>query len=154
MPGRSYAQLRWQYDQLGLLMVNGSNERFSIHADKLLELFDRQDEYLVVKLRDRRPTRATGHYGGQILGTMDLDDGSYRLSLYISEPHKDVVFDHDAGRPKSWMIVHKYVFPREELERFRDVISTMLSQKREFDRALRSSEATPLVTRGRATESD
>ena len=144
MTDRSYAQIRWQNDRLGLLVVNTSNERFFIHAEKLQELFNRQEEYTVVKQRDRKPSRAIGYYAGQVYGTLDQEGEEYQVTLYIGNPYEDIGFDMKACLPKGYLLVQKYTFPKAELARFKRVMADMLEQKQDFDNALSAAEATPL----------
>lgn len=147
MAERSYAQLRWQQDRFGLLLINSRREKFFLYADKLCELYAHQDEYLVLKLRDRKPGRAIGYYPGQVVGTLDESETSIEIHLYVSEPYRDVGFKKEGGteEPETFHVDFIFTFPLKEFLRFKRVIDTMLEQEREFTEQLRAAEMTPLT---------
>jgi len=148
MADRSYAQIRWQQDRFGLLLVNSRRERFFLYADKLQELCDRDDNYVILKLRDRKPSRAIGYYPGQVVGTIDRKNASVVISLYISEPYSDVKFKETAEfmEPNIYHVAQVFTFPYDEFEIFKNALDTMLEQERLFSNELRSAEMTPLTT--------
>jgi hypothetical protein len=146
MADRSYAQIRWQQERFGLLLVNSRNEKFFLYADKLQKLFDRDDEYVVLKLRDRKPSRAIGYYPGQVIGTLDKTAEKISICLYISEPYSDVKFLNDGGAvtPDEFHVEQLFTFPLKEFMRFKTIIDTMLEQAQFFSEQLRAAEMTPL----------
>lgn len=145
MNARSLAQVRWQQDRLGLLMVNDQRDRFFLHGDKLLELFARTDEYLVVKLRHRRPVQAIGSYPGQIMGSLNYEGETTRITLYVGEAFRDIGYNEATGKLRHYLTTQTHVFDRAELEAYRQVIQTMVSQHTVFDDLLRGAEATQLL---------
>lgn len=147
MGDRSYAQIRWQQDRFGLLLVNSRREKFFLYADKLQELYDRADEYVVLKLRDRKPGRAIGYYPGQVIGTLDKGRDAIKIRLYISEPYRDVVFTTEGGtvEPETFHIAQVFTFPKAEFECYKRSLDTMLQQTLHFNEQLRAAETTPLT---------
>lgn len=145
MTGRSYAQIRWQKSKLGLLMVNPSREKFFIHAEKLVWMFNHRDEFLVVKERDRVLSRAVGYYPGMVMGTLDHQDTSYRVTLYIGEPYRDIGYNKETSQLTHFMHTMEYLFPCDELTKYHEVISIMTSQQATFEESLDEAEATPRV---------
>lgn len=144
MAGRAYAQIRWQQDQLGLLLVNDRNERFFLFADKLLELDARRGECLVVKLRNRRPGSAIGYYSGQVAGKLEQEGQTSRITLFIGDPYQDIKLSAD-GQPTGWIKSLEFCVPNSEMEPFVKALSIMVGQQRDVEAAHRSAEATPLV---------
>ena len=149
MTERSYAQIRMQQDRFGLLMVNARRERFFLFADKLQLLYDEDDRYHVLKLRDRKPGRAIGYYAGQVAGTVDKGERIIRIRLYISDPYHDVTFKEADGcqDPDVYLTSQVFTFPKEEFERFKTIIDVMLEQAQVFTKELRAAEMTPLTNR-------
>lgn len=147
MADRSFAQIRWQQDRFGLLMVNSGREKFFLLADKLQEMFERDDDFVVLKLRDRKPGRSIGYYPGQVVGTIDKTEETVKVRLYISEPYRDVIFKTEGGfiEPETYHIVQVFTFPYKEFMRFKRVLDTMLQQEAFFRDQLRAAEMTPLI---------
>lgn len=143
---QSFAQIRWHQDRLGLMLVNQERDKFFLHADKLLELHNRQDEYLTVKFRDRNPKRAIGYHGGEILGNLCEEGEVAILTLYLWPLYQNVGFDLSQGLPTGFIATQTYTFPIEELHTYITAISTMIGQKQEFEELLRAAEATPITT--------
>jgi hypothetical protein len=145
MTARSYAQIRWHQDRFGLLMINTRRERFFLHADKLQELYDHDNCYHVLKLRDRRPSSAIGYYAGQVVGALVKTEESIRIKLYISNPHRDVTFKLVNGLevPDAYDFAQVFVFPDGEFTLFKSTLDTMLVQARQFSDTLRAVEMTP-----------
>jgi hypothetical protein len=146
MSDRSYAQIRWHQDRIGLMMVNNRREKFFLLGEKLQDLYARQDEYLVVKLRDRRSSRAIGYYPGQVVATLDSGRSTVKIRLYISEPHRDVLFktEDDVVEPDTFHVEQVYSFPASEFDAYKKAIDTMLEQAQLFTDQLRAAEMTPL----------
>lgn len=143
MAGRAYAQIRWQQEQLGLLLVNDRNERFFLFAEKLLELDARRGEPLVVKLRNRRPGSAVGYYGGQVVGKLEQEGQTSRVTLYIGDPYQDLRLNAK-GQPTGWIKSLEFGVPNSEMETFVQALTIMVAQQNKVVSALRSAEATPL----------
>lgn len=146
MTERSYAQIRWQQEQFGLLLVNASRERFFIRADKLQKMCEYDGVPLVLKLRDRKPGRAIGYYPGQVIGIIGRENSSIVIRLYISEPYKDVIFKAppDDMIPESYHVAQIFTFPEDEFESFIVALDTMIDQAAHFNEQLRAAEMTPL----------
>lgn len=143
MTGRSYAQIRWQGDRLGLLMVNTSREKFFIHAEKLDLMLAHGDEYVIIKERDRKPGRAIGYYPGMIMGSYAIQDGSYHVTLYVGEPYRDIGYDKKTGELTHWITVMEFELPCEEMTKYREVMALMTDQLETFDARLEEAEVTP-----------
>lgn len=149
MTDRAYAQIRWFQDRFGLMMINSRRERFFLYADKLQVLYDRNECYHVLKLRDRKPGRSAGYYPGQVIGRLDKLEGNIRIRLYISDPYRDVVFKMVDGleEPECYDFGQVFTFPLHEFESFRNALNTMLYQAQEFSTSLRAAEMTPMQQR-------
>lgn len=153
MTERSFAQIRWQQERLGLLMVNDRHERFFLHGAKLMELFDRQvtgrnplpEDFLIVKQRDRRPNRAIGYYGGEVRGILMENGDTCTLTLYVGEPYRSFGFDVIRHELTDLLATLRFTFPLSEIRGYSDCILLMLQQKDTFDERLHAAEATPLV---------
>ena len=144
MSGRSYAQIRWNQNQLGLILVNQDCERFFLRAEKLQDLFTHEGNPRVIKLRDRKPGRASGYYPGQVVGYFDKNEREAVIRLYISEPYRDIVLNGD-GEPESFLVVERYTYPLVEFIEFKRVIDTMVKQEGGVADLLRTAEMTPLA---------
>jgi len=146
MAERSYAQIRWQQEQFGLLMVNASNEKFFVRADKLQRMCEEVGQPLVLKLRDRKPSKAIGYYPGQVIGVIERENSSVVIKLYISEPYNDVIFKDppDDKIPESYHVAQVFAIPEAEFESFMETIYTMLEQAVDFNKHLRAAEMKPL----------
>lgn len=145
MEDRSYAQIRWQQNRFGLLLVNTCGEKFFLYADKLQELYDNQNDLRVLKLRDRKPSRAIGYYPGQVVGTIDMTDESVLIRLYIGEPYRDLKIDPDIDEPADFLVAPRFLFPVQEFMRFKRTLDIMLEQERIFSDQIRTAEMTPLA---------
>lgn len=148
MPGRCYTQIRWNKDRFGLMLVNAKRDHFFLMAEKLQDLYDHQDEYRVVKLRDRRPNKASGYYPGQVMGTLELTRETATIWLFIGEPHRDIEFDEDVdgSTPDLYHVRQKYTLPRKEFDIYKKAIDLMMEQEQEFIGQYNTAVMTPLKT--------
>lgn len=146
MSFQTLAQIRWYQDRLGLMLVNDQRDRFFLRAEKLVELYNRPDEYLTVKLRDRKPGRAIGYHGGEVVGNMYRDGGQYILTMYLWPLMQNVKFDHDQGVPVGFISTQTYILPSDEMNAYINAITFMLNRKLEFEDLIRAAEATPIST--------
>lgn len=161
MTERSFAQIRWQQERLGLLLVNDRHERFFLHGGKLLELFARQvtdrnplpEDYLIVKQRDRRPNKAIGYYGGEVRGILKESGDTCILTFYVGEPYRPFSFDVNCHELADYLTVLRFAFPLSEMKGYRESITLMLQQKVIFDERLQAAEATPLMQKYRSSTS-
>ena len=146
MSDRSYAQIRWQQDRFGLLLVNAHREKYFLYAEKLQELYEHDDLYHVLKLRDRKPSKAIGYYPGQVIGSLDKAEETITIRLFISEPYRDVIFkkDSDSFEPETYHVAQVFTFPKNEFVRFKKLLDVMLEQAQQFGDELRAAEMTPL----------
>jgi len=145
MTGRSYAQIRWQSDRLGLLMVNANREKFFIHAEKLELMLTHGDEYVIIKERDRKPGRAIGYYPGMIMGSYTILDGSYHFTLYVGEPYRDIGYDKRTSELTHWIAIMEFQLPCDEVTKYQEVIGLMTGQRATFEARLEEAEATPRI---------
>ncbi|MBJ6799730.1 hypothetical protein [Geomonas propionica] len=147
MSEHATAQIRWYQNRLGLLMVNEHRQRFFIFAEKLLALFAEPGRCKEIKLRDRKPGRASGYYPGQVLGVLALQGTNYTLTLYVGYPNENIPFTPETGfAPLEYLTRLQFCFPQGELETFRCAVEIMLAQGRVFEERLQAAEATPLAT--------
>lgn len=146
MTVQAYAQIRWHQDRLGLLLVNHERDRFFLHADKLLELHKRPDEYLTVKFRDRKPGRAIGYHGGEIWGNLSEEGERTILEFHLFPLYQDGRYDPVQGVPVGFIAVQTYILPTKELHTYLNAITIMMAQRQQFDDLLRAAEATPITT--------
>ncbi|MBC7949014.1 MAG: hypothetical protein H7Y42_14105 [Chitinophagaceae bacterium] len=146
MSTQSFAQIRWHQERLGLMLVNHQRDKFFLHADKLLELHQRPDEYLTVKFRDRKPGRAIGYHGGEIWGNLSADSDQFTLTLYLWPLSQNAGFDPVHGVPVGFIATQKYTLPVDELHTYISAITSMLAQKQGFEELYRAAEATPIST--------
>lgn len=143
---KSFAQIRWHQERLGLMLVNPQRDKFFLHADKLLELHQRPDEYLTVKYRDRKPGRAIGYHGGEIWGNLYSDSDQFTLTLYLWPLAQNARFDLVQCVPVDFIAIQTYTLPVDELHTYISAITTMLAQKQGFEELFRAAEATPIST--------
>lgn len=147
MTDRSFAQIRWQQDRLGLLMVNERRQRFFVFAEKLIAMFNDLGRCKEIKLRDRKPARASGHYAGQVLGAMSVTENLYQIVLYIGYPLGNIDFDPQTELvPLEYLTSMEFIFPCQELDALKFSLETMLNQAVRFNEFLIAAEATPRVT--------
>ena len=121
------------------LMVNSNSEEFTIHAEALVRLLDNQEEYLRVKIKDRKPEKAKG-YPGEIYGYLssgtDDNKGWFRLLIYIGSAGSDIKLEKDkTGGVKITNISlnFEFYFPVGELQMCIFSIKTMSKQHEEFN---------------------
>lgn len=146
MSTQSFAQIRWHQDRLGLMLVNHQRDKFFLHADKLLELHHRPDEYLTVKFRDRKPGRAIGYHGGEIWGNLCTDSNQFTLTLYLWPLSQNAGFDPVQGVPVGFIATQTYTLPVDELLTYISAVTSMLAHKQGFEELFRAAEATPIST--------
>lgn len=152
MSERSYAQIRWQQNRLGLLMTNVCRQRFFIYAEKVSALFNDPGPYKEIKHRDRKPSGAIGYYAGQVLGALSTQGDDHLITLIIGDPLQNIDYDPKSNKaPKDYLTSMTFLFPKTELRLFHDTMMTMRSQEQEFATYLLAAEATPLEIKRKRT---
>lgn len=145
MTNRCFAQIRWQQNRLGLLMVNERRQRFFVFAEKLIAMINDPGRCQEIKLRDRKPMKASGYYAGQVLGSLTEAENLYQIDLYIGDPLYNIDFNPQVETaPKEYLTCMKFTFPCDELDVLHRAMSIMLDQSVRFNEHLNAAEATPL----------
>ncbi len=148
MNDRSYAQIRWRQNRLGLLMTNVCRQRFFIYAEKLSALFKEPGCYKEVKIRDRKPGRAIGYYAGQVLGILAPHGDGYQITLIVGDPLQNIDYDPKIDQaPLDYLTEMRFNFPISELTLFNNTLEIMHVQTQQFDEYITAAEATPLESK-------
>lgn len=142
MPARSYAQIVWRRQRLGLVMVNPGLQSDFIFAEVLQQACKEPGRLKLVKHRDRRPERAINYHPGEVWAQYDATGGTAKITVYLWPLVQKKVLHPETGEPLDCMS-HQYLFPLKEFQTFVQVINDMLDQKDQFDALDRSFAATP-----------
>ena len=145
--GLSLMQIRWSGERFGVMLLNEHRQRFFMYAEKFLELITRPREDIEIKMRDRRPNRATGYYAGQVLGRICHDNDRFTMVLHVSYPDHDLTYDPEKEIFTHLITTMQFTFMTTELEQFRSVVEIMARDRSIFEERLRAAEATPLKKR-------
>jgi hypothetical protein len=112
---------------------------------KLLEvprLLEELKKPVLVKKMDKRPKRARGYHGGEILAQIKESGEDWLITLCFGSLTQRMKRGDD-GQPVNVMTYQKFILPKREMESFEQNIDIMLKQTNKFDRLKMNADATP-----------
>jgi len=142
MPARSFAQIVWRRQRLGLEVVNPGLQSDFLFADVLRQVCKAPGSLKLVKHRDRRPERAIGYHPGEVWARYDATGDTAKVTVYLWPLVQKKALDPETGEPID-CIAHQYLFPLKEFLTFIQVMNDMLDQRDQFDALQLSFATTP-----------
>ena len=104
----------------------------------------RQDEYVLVKRRDKDPEKAIHHYGGDIWGGIEFVDSLATITFYFGAMCQDIEYDPVGFDLYNTIGQQEYRLPASRMLALGAEIELNIAEEREFDGLLREADCTPL----------
>jgi hypothetical protein len=124
-------------------MVNQEHQEYFIFAEHLAEMVSCKngmwkisEHYILVKRRDKEPERAISYHGGEIWGeAIDLSTAKkIKITLHYGPAEDYIRLDEATGKLTNIVEIQHYSLPKDRLESYLTVMSTMISEAQTFEK--------------------
>lgn len=135
------------------MIVNGNREKLFLFDEPLVTMWQCQDEFIVIKTRDRHPKRAINYHAGDIWGCIqrvgserDAEDNIveiYEIALFFGETERSMQYDPETKLPNNCVSKQVYLFQKKTLQAMVTAIELMTDKRGRFESMLRAAETRP-----------